>query len=85
MSWKGVRRGCGCKGLAGICFEALEKGMRAMMQPRHWDNFFRWLIGTFQNFQQRQFGVDTRQCGDGWGDHAPNNQGFEVREDGSLP
>eukprot|EP00957_Ditylum_brightwellii_P092834 7067885-Ditylum_brightwellii.AAC.1 len=40
MSLRGVRRGCGCKGLAGICFEALEEGMRATIQPRPWNNFF---------------------------------------------
>eukprot|EP00957_Ditylum_brightwellii_P069574 5284227-Ditylum_brightwellii.AAC.1 len=40
MSWVGVRGGCGCKGLSGLCFEALEKGARATMQPRPWNKFF---------------------------------------------
>ena len=67
MSWLGVKGGCGCKGLARICFEELEKGTGATMQPRPWDYFFKGLIGTFQNLQQRWFGIDPSQRSDGWG------------------
>eukprot|EP00957_Ditylum_brightwellii_P071223 5414121-Ditylum_brightwellii.AAC.1 len=67
MSWSGVKGGCSCKGLARILFEELEKGTGAMMQPRPWGYFFKGLIGTSQNLQQRWFGVDPSQLSNGWG------------------
>jgi len=45
----------------------LKRGRKQQCNQGLGINFFKGLIGTFQNLQQRWFGVVPRQHIDGWG------------------